>query len=110
VKTKKNILKFIAGLILTALVVLFLHSETKLFDHHTELCKSVDLCLILDKASCSNHSNIGNFIKILYVPCLVFIQQINYVDYILESIRFIKPEYLLHLSQQLTVETQILKI
>ena len=37
-------------LILSALVFLFIHSETNLFDEHNDDCKDLDLCLILDKA------------------------------------------------------------
>lgn len=47
---KININGLVAGLMLLGFIFLFLHSETNLFDKHTEHCASVDVCLILNKA------------------------------------------------------------
>lgn len=57
---KMKICSFIAGLILSALILLFIHSETDLLHSHTENCRDIDLCLILDKARFNDHQILEN--------------------------------------------------
>jgi hypothetical protein len=51
VKNKKIFLKYITGMIISAIIFLFIHSELHLFDDHTDICKNTDLCLILDSVN-----------------------------------------------------------
>ncbi len=55
---RKHILRMTAGMIISVLIFLFIHSETELFDTHTDSCKDLDICLILEKASFENHHDI----------------------------------------------------
>ena len=107
---KKGILRYIAGLILTVIVVLFLHSETNLFDEHTDSCKSIDLCLILDKANLDNHHNFKNSIKIIHDTFQVCFDQIIFDYRHPELTRQQKPELTLVYPQNLIIENQILRI
>lgn len=62
--TNRSILRFIAGLILTVLTILFVHSEIDFFCEHTEECKTVDICLILDKVNFDNHHSFIDLLKL----------------------------------------------
>lgn len=74
---------------LCGFIFLFLHSETNLFDKHTEHCASVDVCLILNKAIFEKSHQTINKITISF-------------DYFLEpiiSIGFSNPSNSIHLQK-----------
>lgn len=77
----KHIIKYIAGLILYVLVIMFLHSETTIFDCHSEECSKVDFCLIMGKASFDNHIDTNKSIKV-FQPCILDINFILNADLI----------------------------
>ena len=77
---RKKILRFTAIMLLAAFTFLFLHSETELFDEHTEQCKDLDLSLILEKARFDDFHNIDDSMKITFDYVNVALFDINY-DY-----------------------------
>jgi hypothetical protein len=66
VSKKTNILRSLSVLILGAIIFLFAHSELDAIKIHTDLCKDVDLCLIIDSAKIDND---GNFSEIQHILC-----------------------------------------
>lgn len=62
---KNLIIRIVATLIFTAISFLFVHSETNLFDDHTNSCDATDLCLILKKAGNDTQAPTLDFSRIL---------------------------------------------
>lgn len=95
---------------LSVLVFLFMHSETELFDTHSEICKGTDLCLILDKASFENFHSINNFLKlsndifqISYFNLNLSYQKFSEMDLLTTSLFFTTPVHNLIKNQILLI-------
>ena len=105
-----NILCLTAGLILTVLIFLFLHSELPLFENHSENCKDVDICLILEKANFDNDLNFDNFHKISYEIVLIPILKISQLLHMSEEFDSFLPKHLFYFPDNLHLKNKILLI
>ena len=62
-----NILKSTAILILTAIAVLFIHSELDYCEIHTDLCRNADYCLIVESAAIDTFNKFDPIKKIISI-------------------------------------------
>jgi len=76
----KNKIKLITGLILIVFITLFLHSEVELFHHHSEICESIDFCLLVNTTT-TNNLSFKNIIKeqnsVNYIPSILLTELAN---------------------------------
>jgi hypothetical protein len=104
------ILRIIAGLMLSVFIFLFIHSETDFFDRHTDKCKDLDLCLILDKASFDNHHHFNKLSK-LHIDIsheYLSIAAKSYVSY--SDKGFLAPNYFITSPNNILLKNKILLI
>jgi len=103
-------LKITAGIVLSVLVFLFVHSETDFFDEHNENCKYVDLCLILDNANCDNqhisHHFQKTFTQNYHLPSHSFVQ----TELKLYQNKFISNDKPINFPDKLFLKNQIILI
>jgi hypothetical protein len=107
---KRKILSIVAGLIIFVITLLFLHSETNLFDHHTEECQNIDLCLILQNASFDNHVSVNKMIKFLHLFDFSFIENSVNILASFTHLQSEKPLFKIFILPDLNLNNCILRI